>query len=284
MLFPVPAYTTFTIPTGATVGARIVFNQDGSGTIRVYDASNVLVDEIGGTDGHIISYGTNAFAEPVYIELKNGTLFTGSRVGTVVDETHAATLITVIAGGIFQIIGLSKTSVPDAPVISFAAGNNSQPLTGTPPRLSIVDRNGTSSVLASLHGALTYGDTVGSNVPWQTPTYNAQWAGATSFEGVPCQTLRFRLDAQDNLWLNGAFAITGAGAGASVFALPAGYFNSTTTQFLVVMEHTAAATFFTGGGDVSTAGNFNINLGSGFTRNNGDEFYVNAKIPLGNLS
>jgi hypothetical protein len=117
---------------------------------------------------------------------------------------------------------------------------------------------------------------------WHSPSYNASWAASTSYGGTTCQSLRYRKDAEDNVWLEGAFKATGA-AGASVFALPSTYFDANATHFFPVMEHTAAATFITGGGDVSTAGNFNINLGAGFTRNNGDEFYVNAKFPLGNI-
>ena len=131
-------------------------------------------------------------------------------------------------------------------------------------------------------GAWVYGGG-GGYVGWQTPTYNANWAGSTTYTGTACQSLRFRIDAEDNLWLEGAFKCTGA-AGASVFALPSGSFDTAKTHFFPVLEHTAAATFLTGGGNVSTAGNFNINLGANFTRNNGDEFYVNAKVPMGHIT
>lgn len=67
MQFPGQYQTTFTIPTGATTGARIVLNGV-TGTIQVYNSSNQLVDTIGGVAGAIVaglSTGPNfEFNEP----------------------------------------------------------------------------------------------------------------------------------------------------------------------------------------------------------------------------
>jgi hypothetical protein len=119
---------------------------------------------------------------------------------------------------------------------------------------------------------------------WHTPTYNASWAGTTTFSGIAsAQTLRYRYDAEDNTWIEGAFTATGA-AGAIPFALPSGYYDPNKIHMFPVMERQAGGgAFQVGAGYVGTTGNFHIDIGCNFTRNNGDAYYVNAKIPLGNV-
>lgn len=119
---------------------------------------------------------------------------------------------------------------------------------------------------------------------WHNPSYNANWSGTTTFGTISggLRTLQYRMDAEDNLWLNGCFTAA-AGAGSSVFQLPnTGYRPVTNGAFPVA--------FISSGGTagnawmyVSAAGNLNINsqLGSAVTA--GTTYYVNGKIPLGNV-
>lgn len=77
MQFPIPAQNIFTIPTGATTGARIVL--DGTrGAIFVYNSNNALLASIagvGGTDGQnntyypgINVYGPNGSYVQLYVD------------------------------------------------------------------------------------------------------------------------------------------------------------------------------------------------------------------------
>lgn len=134
---------------------------------------------------------------------------------------------------------------------------------------------------AWVHSSVSAG--VSTAETWHNPSYNANWSGTTTFGTISggLRTLQYRFDAEDNLWLNGCF-IAAAGAGASVFNLPAGppsYRPATNGAFPVA--------FISGGGVagnawmyVSAAGNLNINgqLGSAVTA--GTTYYVNGKIPL----
>lgn len=121
---------------------------------------------------------------------------------------------------------------------------------------------------------------------WQSPSYNANWAGTTTFGtlsgGLP--SLRYRKDAEDNLWLEGCFTPS-AGAGNSVFNLPAG-----PPSYRPAANGAFPVAFISSGGVagnawmyVSTAGNLNINSQLGSTTTTGTVYYVNGKIPLGNI-
>jgi hypothetical protein len=119
---------------------------------------------------------------------------------------------------------------------------------------------------------------------WQTPSFNANWSGTTTFGTISggLRTLQYRIDAEDNLWLNGCFTAA-AGAGSSVFQLPnTGYRPVTNGAFPVA--------FISSGGTagnawmyVSAAGNLNINSQLGSAVTTGTVYYVNGKIPLGNV-
>jgi hypothetical protein len=118
---------------------------------------------------------------------------------------------------------------------------------------------------------------------WHNPSYNANWSGTTTFGTISggLRTLQYRKDAEDNLWLNGTFTAA-AGAGSSVFQLPAGYRPVVNGAFPVA--------FISSGGTagnawmyVSAAGNLNINSQLGSAVTTGTAYYVNGKIPLGNI-
>lgn len=118
---------------------------------------------------------------------------------------------------------------------------------------------------------------------WHTPTYSGTWAGSTTFNtsltGV--QTLRFRKDAEDNVWLCGAF-VAGTGPTNPIFVLPSG--SRPATSQLVVAEQSGTSVLI-GSLFVSTSGNVSIFGGNAnLTSTAAATYFVNAKFPLGNIS
>ena len=117
---------------------------------------------------------------------------------------------------------------------------------------------------------------------WHTPSYNANWSGSSTFgSGFGLGELKYRMDAEDNLWLIGAFTAA-AGAGTAVFNLPAAYRPTVTSAFPVAWI-SSDLTPGTAWMYVSTAGNLNINSQLGSAVATGTTYYVNGKIPLGNI-
>lgn len=286
MQFPGPAYVTFVIPTGATSGQRIVFNESGSGTIRVYDSSNTLVAEIGGNDGRILSIlaSANSFAE-----LLNGAVYLGGLSGGAPDLTNSATLSSTVdsgAGTALTSLFSAKTATKTQSAIqrwypgTAASGVGS----ANAPVAEFGIGDGSTAMTVKVGGTVVAADLNGSNYTWQTPTYLTGWAAATLFTGVsPVEPLRYRKTAEDETWLYGAFTTDATGT-ANVFTMTSGYYDTTVQSGFPVMEKQAAGPFQVGFGYISTAGNFHIDLGANFTRNAGDRYYVNAKIPIGNLA
>lgn len=281
MEFPNPSYTTFTIPTGATSGQRITFNELGDGKIRVYDHNGNLVDYIGGTSGEITSENfTN------YISFAFATLWLGGLSDISTKNTSGFLDITSQGDEGPDIIRL-QSPVSDA--LHFPVPLQQQlrsGSTGTRPTRRLADPTGTQPVKDQISGYSEYITVGGSTPGWVNPTYQTGYAGLTSFTGVtPVQSLQFRITTEDECWLYGAFQITAAGTAAVPFQLPAGYYDTTMQSGFLLMERPAAGLpMVLGFGYVSTAGNFHVDVGAGFSRNVGDTFYVNAHIPLGNQS
>lgn len=132
-------------------------------------------------------------------------------------------------------------------------------------------------VKSSVNGGTSTAET------WQTPSYNANWSGTTTFGGLSggLRTLKYRKDAEDNVWLCGTF-VAAAGAGSSVFQLPTGYRPAVNTPFPVA--------FISSGGTAgnawmyaSAAGNLNINAQLGSAVTAGTAYTINAKFPIGNI-
>lgn len=120
---------------------------------------------------------------------------------------------------------------------------------------------------------------------WQSPSYNANWGGTTSYGGLSggLGTLRYRKDAEDNLWLLGCFTPT-AGATSAVFNLPVGYRPQTANYPFPMAMVTSGGVASNAWMYVSTAGNLNINSQLGSSIVAGNSYVVNAKIPLGNIA
>lgn len=280
MEFPVPAYTSFTIPTGATTGARITFNETGDGSIKVYNSLNVLVAEIN-TSGDVISYPT---VNAAIVQLSNGRIQFGN------DDTNSPYIRAgdTTGGNIEHNTGIDLLGTTnDALWVEEQSGKGGKK-TGdsTAPHMAIFDQLGTSAADFYVSGSMIATDLSGALRTWQTPTYNTGWTGLTTFAGItPVPTLRYRLTAENEVWFYGCFGINAAGAGGVPFAVPSGYFDSAKALSFPIQELPATGLPFTWGfGYVTTGGNFHVDIPAGFTRNNGDTFFVNVKCPLGNLT
>jgi hypothetical protein len=180
---------------------------------------------------------------------------------------------------------LASASLPDPAQITIASGVASANTgASNAPHVNFDDVSNSSPVDLRVSGSVIKTTNNGSMYTWQSPSYQTAWAGTTSFIGVsPTHTLQYRKDAEDNTWFLGAFTCS-TGANSVVFQLPGGYYNPSIQEGFQVQEKQAAGTYQVGFGYISTTGNFHIDLGNNFTRNNGDAFFVNAKIPIGNLS
>lgn len=182
-----------------------------------------------------------------------------------------------------DIIGITGTTVPtaNAAAMSLFPGAVTSVPTGTEPAVGITGFNG--GVCASVHLSGAAVKTNLSQVPytWQTPGYNANWAGSTTFNTTAnWGPLQYRLDAEDNVWLVGCFT-SAAGAGAAVLNLPVPYRPA--AQWPLWVQRNNGGVFTGFNAEVGPSGNFNILVGSGGGMAAGNEFLVNAKYPLGNL-
>lgn len=123
-----------------------------------------------------------------------------------------------------------------------------------------------------------------ANASWQTPSYNPNWLTSTTFNTTTGnQSLRFRLDIEDNLVIGGCFMAGGTLPSAAVFTLPVGYRPSATYWADTKRNNAATVTSF--GLQITSAGVVSVTtlMGGGIAINN--EYWVDECIvPLGNLS
>lgn len=287
--------TSFTIPTGATSGERITL--DGTrGAVFIYSSAGNLIGSLSG------SAGTDPFgnAYPVgFTEFQD--------VNTNIAFTN------IFSGIVYEGFLANRSSTPDYNHISFLAAQSSltsvyqSPWTAgnsfvqmlftaasgstmgvNSPNLAL-QANGsiTSDLFVSLIGAIAGGDSANGIASWQTPSYNANWSATSTFNGqTPVTPLHFRKDAENNLWLYGAFLAGAVLPGTTIFVLPVGYRPIT---LFGGNNHMLDCMRLSGG--AVTQGKLRIdNSGNVVTANaNGlgvainDQFFANGKIPLGQI-
>lgn len=123
---------------------------------------------------------------------------------------------------------------------------------------------------------------IASNYTWQTPTYETNWAGSTTFNtSTNWGTLQYRFDTEDNVWLVGGFKTTGAAA-TLVFNLPAAYRPQ--SQWAIPCQQSNSGTLSYISLAVASSGNVIVATQVGGDTTSGNEYLVNGKFPLGNLS
>jgi len=150
------------------------------------------------------------------------------------------------------------------------------------PNLRVSDNVGQSMADIVMSGSVYQ-----SGMTWKTPIYTADFAGGST--SGTFQPLQYRVDAQNNLFIEGAFHAINSTTNAIVFTLPA---TVNFAKFRPVMAHMVVV------GSDSSAG-VNKNAGATIQVNNtvtgtvrlrtvaatavNDNFYVSAFLPLGDI-
>ena len=293
MEFPGVYQSTFTIPTGATSGARITL--DGTrGAVFVYSANNNLIGSLAGaagTDGFGNAYpaGFTEFADVTtniaFTNVFSGIVFEGflaTRASTP-DYTHISFLA---ANSPTTSQYQSPWTVGTDPVEMLFTAGTASAMGSTAPSLQLQAGGAISSSLyMSILGALVGGDPTNGIATWQTPSYNANWSGTGTFNGQsPVTPLHYHIDAENNLWLYGAFLAGATLPGTTVFVLPVGYRPVTlfggTNQFLDC-SRVSGGVYSTGRLRIDNSGNVVVANANGLGVAVNDQFFANGKIPLG---
>ena len=274
MEFPVPAYTSFTIPTGATTGARITFNEFGDGLIRVYNSAGTLVNSIGGQFGSVISYGQGLVSD---IALQNGRLlfgFNSSNFSPAASVTCPKTNL----GALDMNTGTGTAGLRPDGTDLFLLGGNNNVVTGNAnvPFASLSDTANNSMADFRLTGAVIKQDFTNTPYTWQAPGYAANWSAGAVISGLGGNGLQYRFMGEDDVWLLG-LATAAAGAGTTIFTLPAAYTPVNTPHGQVLRDR----------GGVIAIVEVAVFLGQiivGQPVVAGDVYSFNFRVPLGNYA
>lgn len=119
---------------------------------------------------------------------------------------------------------------------------------------------------------------------WHSPSYNTNWLTSTTFNGLTgLAGLQYRIDAEDNVWLQGCFKAGGTLPGSAVFTLPAGY-RPAVQQVVGPVYRNNGGTVTSGFALVTTGGNVDLFSGANMAIAINNEFTIMGKFPLGNIS
>lgn len=253
-------FRTFTVPSFATSGARVVL--DGvSGTISVYNSSNQKTAQIGGSSGQILAQSSTVFAE-----LLNGALLIGKMVSGVPDTADAAQVVYVPGSVDFTLI---KSHLNNAGGLTDAAEILLFPGAAgiSPPQIGFRDAAGNAPVEAGVFGALTYMDNTNALAQWQYPgvnaPLNANWATNTTFNGLTGYApLQYRLTGMDQGEIYGGFKAGATAPTNPVLTLPAAYRPANGAMPVSVMKNTAG-TVTMGHAYISASGNIDLFASAG---------------------
>ena len=274
MEYPNPAYTSFTIPTGATSGARITFNELGDGTIRIYNSSGTLTDILGGNFGAITVFG--GYAGNMDTQLVGGQIEFGIAPGF---NNPARIFGQTVLPGVFVFDSGTNGAVnSDNCMMSLNFGLKNQ-TTGSAnaPYLNLDDGNASSATDLHLSGSVIKTDLLNNLYTWQVPSYAANWSDGTVASGLGGDGLRYRFMAENDLWFSG-LATAAAGAGTTIFTLPVAYRPASGTPHGQVLRDRGGVTAI-----VEVA----VFLGQvilGAPVNAGDTYSFNFRIPLHNVA
>lgn len=247
MEFPT-TYDTFTIPTGATTGARIVINEDNTGTIRVYNQNDILVAEISGKDE-----STGAF------------------------EAFQATgdFATALQGN-----GLEYYYAPSGLYIPLA---DFQALSNRYVGWNTLLEGGVAFDVQTRSLAVIHRGTTSTVETWNAPTPGTGWDLGSGIGGS-YPPLKWRYMSEDDIWVFGVFHATSATPSQPLFT---GFPNVNITGPLggvgvggAASRINAASTTFSwyvnDTGQLRSAGLPAIAAN--------DTYMINARIPLGDVS
>lgn len=276
-----------TLPGNAGTGARIVL--DGTtDAILIYNASNQLVESIAATSG-FDQFGNNflvghtSYNRTVneFINVTGNNIIMGAMVAGQPSLTGAGFIQN--AGNITlqsQVFGAFTAAV----IANFNSGQGGFGTgSGFNPVLSLLDSTGNNPVDVDLSGNVIKTNTSGTRYTWQSPSYGNNWGGSTTFNGsANWGTATYRLDAEDNLHLGGAFKAGAVLPGAAVFNVPIPYRPSTQWAIPMLRNNGGVVTPFMGA--ITSSGNVDIvtQTGGGIAVNN-EYLMAPTVIPLNNI-
>ena len=162
--------------------------------------------------------------------------------------------------------------------------NSGDPVTY--PRTVTADSVGTDPAMHLVSGAVVKSDLTGTVAEtWHLPAYNSGWSAATSFGTLTgVQPLHFRKDAQDRVWIEGAFTAA-SGAGTAIFKLPPDFWPAYQSPPLDLTARTSAGVVTKSSAMISaTTGNFSLNTNLGSVVAAGSVYSVSGSYPLGNIN
>lgn len=274
---------------GTFNGTDFILNSSGLFVYSGTPANGNLIGSIApasGTDGFSNAYlqGIVSYSGASFASLTTGNLF----VGITADGFTTAGLVGLSGSdGVFASspTSASNTEAATWELVDGLTSVTPQSAAGYPHLDVGAGSAGTTGWINGAWVRSTVSGGTSTAQTWQNPSYNANWSGTTTFGTISggLRTLQYRRDAEDNLWLNGCFTAA-AGAGSAVFQLPpnTGYRPAVNGAFPVA--------FISSGGVagnawmyVSTAGNLNLNSQLGSAVTTGTAYYVNGKVPLGNV-
>jgi hypothetical protein len=150
---------------------------------------------------------------------------------------------------------------------------------GVNPYLALTDTLGTTSASFFISGVVVKTNNIGTAEVWHhaSSLYKPNWVDGTGFNGLGGPVLQYRKDAEDNVWLYG-MTKSNAGAGTTVFTLPANYFNPAGASGFVAAS-TGSGTPTLAACAIDATGNVILtNVVTGTT------YQFNFRFPLGNIS
>lgn len=270
---------------GTFEGINFVLNESG---LFIYDGTpgtGNLVANISPTDG-TDEFGNTYFGGIVTYTPGGGefaALSTGNMLLGLVSDGYATAGLVGLSGGEAVFLSSPQSSFsPDASTATLTAGDRTE----TPVNSAFFPHWLVDGCVWSRDPVIsaTNNANVWSPEVWQTPSYNSNWSGTTTFGTISggMATLKYRRDAEDNLWLIGCFKAA-AGASTSVFQLPTAYRPKGDNGGFPVAFISSGGTPGNAWMYVSKAGNLNINSQLGSAVATGTTYYVNGKIPLGNI-
>ena len=272
--------------TGGVVSQSIFLLYNGTPAHGNLIASLANQDGIDSFGNHYnVGISTYDPTSEIFSRLNDGVLLLGAIVGGVSDIADAGGL-NDSGSGVMKLESSKAggTSFIDAAVIQLNAGTlNSVSGSGVNPFIRIFDSEDSSAVDVTVSGAVVKSNNGGAATTWQTPSYGTNWLASTTFNGnAGMQPLQYRLDAEDNVHVIGAFKAGGTTPSNPVFMLPAGY-RPPAAMPLWCMRR-SGATISTGSIYITPGGNFDVFISMGLGINAGDEFLVSGIFPLNNIS
>lgn len=279
-------FSNITIRGGQIVGGTALYynGTPALGTLIASVSATAGVDAFGNHYAiGVCSYNEAGFQ---FSQLNGGELLVGGlpSVGGVPDTANAAAFtgssgVTTIAGSV-----QGSTAFTDPPQFQLNAGEPAK-ATGSAlnPFVRLIDQAGSSDVDLLVSGTVVKADDFGGSVTWQTPSYNAGWAGGDALS-VPIRPLQYRFDAENNLQISGAMHTTSATPSTFAFTLPAAYRPTANQRVGTVGLVTGTNTIVAGQFQVGSNGSCGFFTPAAGNATTNTDVYVSHTFPLGNIS